>query len=222
MRFFPFFFLSVITASHCAALNVLWLPNNMVPLYKYLNVAAAEQKEPMRLERGRKWSSRIWVLGGQKEKDILIEHERKQLLLKLSASLFSNCCLWSLSLAQVGEDVPDARKCACASHVATIADFFQVGLSKRNENAIILFSPPCINSVTVFSKSNFSSEAQISQFCFYYYYYLNTFIVKSIVQNPHCEDYRLYKENNLRFLSGNCCLLMPLCRMYKHHERGAR
>uniref|UniRef100_A0A3B3TR98 Drebrin n=1 Tax=Poecilia latipinna TaxID=48699 RepID=A0A3B3TR98_9TELE len=28
----------------------------------------------------------------------------------------------------VGEDVPDARKCACASHVATIADFFQVGV----------------------------------------------------------------------------------------------
>uniref|UniRef100_UPI0037E833ED drebrin isoform X5 n=1 Tax=Semicossyphus pulcher TaxID=241346 RepID=UPI0037E833ED len=26
----------------------------------------------------------------------------------------------------VGDDVPDARKCACASHVATIADFFQV------------------------------------------------------------------------------------------------
>ncbi|XP_037604053.1 drebrin isoform X3 [Sebastes umbrosus] len=26
----------------------------------------------------------------------------------------------------VGEDVPDARKCACASHVATIADFLQV------------------------------------------------------------------------------------------------
>uniref|UniRef100_A0A8C6P162 Drebrin n=1 Tax=Nothobranchius furzeri TaxID=105023 RepID=A0A8C6P162_NOTFU len=25
----------------------------------------------------------------------------------------------------VGEDVPDARKCACASHVATVADFFQ-------------------------------------------------------------------------------------------------
>ncbi|XP_075878535.1 drebrin isoform X8 [Nelusetta ayraudi] len=25
----------------------------------------------------------------------------------------------------VGEDVPDARKCSCASHVATIADFFQ-------------------------------------------------------------------------------------------------
>ncbi|XP_057215532.1 drebrin isoform X2 [Triplophysa rosa] len=30
----------------------------------------------------------------------------------------------------VGEDVPDARKCACASHVATIAEFFQVGLEK--------------------------------------------------------------------------------------------
>lgn len=28
---------------------------------------------------------------------------------------------------QVGEDVPDARKCACASHVAKIAEFFQVG-----------------------------------------------------------------------------------------------
>ncbi|NWU66272.1 DREB protein, partial [Pterocles burchelli] len=27
----------------------------------------------------------------------------------------------------VGEDVPDARKCACASHVAKIAEFFQVG-----------------------------------------------------------------------------------------------
>uniref|UniRef100_A0A8C1QZG7 Drebrin n=1 Tax=Cyprinus carpio TaxID=7962 RepID=A0A8C1QZG7_CYPCA len=30
----------------------------------------------------------------------------------------------------VGEDVPDARKCACASHVANIAEFFQVGLTK--------------------------------------------------------------------------------------------
>uniref|UniRef100_A0A8B9JCU9 Drebrin 1 n=1 Tax=Astyanax mexicanus TaxID=7994 RepID=A0A8B9JCU9_ASTMX len=30
----------------------------------------------------------------------------------------------------VGEDVPDARKCACASHVATIAEFFQVSLPK--------------------------------------------------------------------------------------------
>ncbi|XP_023700740.2 drebrin isoform X5 [Paramormyrops kingsleyae] len=30
----------------------------------------------------------------------------------------------------VGEDVPDARKCACASHVATIAEFFQVSPSK--------------------------------------------------------------------------------------------
>ncbi|ELW47968.1 Drebrin [Tupaia chinensis] len=27
----------------------------------------------------------------------------------------------------VGEDVPDARKCACASHVAKVAEFFQVG-----------------------------------------------------------------------------------------------
>uniref|UniRef100_A0A3Q3XEJ5 Drebrin n=1 Tax=Mola mola TaxID=94237 RepID=A0A3Q3XEJ5_MOLML len=26
----------------------------------------------------------------------------------------------------VGEDVPDARKCACASHVATVAEFFQL------------------------------------------------------------------------------------------------
>lgn len=26
----------------------------------------------------------------------------------------------------MGEDVPDARKCACASHVAKIAEFFQV------------------------------------------------------------------------------------------------
>ncbi|XP_066572515.1 drebrin isoform X1 [Amia ocellicauda] len=30
----------------------------------------------------------------------------------------------------VGEDVADARKCACASHVATIAEFFQVSVSK--------------------------------------------------------------------------------------------
>ncbi|KAI1903568.1 hypothetical protein AGOR_G00028520 [Albula goreensis] len=30
----------------------------------------------------------------------------------------------------VGEDVPDARKCACASHVATIAEFFQVSLTE--------------------------------------------------------------------------------------------
>ncbi|XP_073334911.1 drebrin isoform X2 [Pagrus major] len=33
----------------------------------------------------------------------------------------------------VGEDVPDARKCACASHVATIADFFQVSTTKGVE-----------------------------------------------------------------------------------------
>jgi len=36
---------------------------------------------------------------------------------------------------QVGEDVPDARKCACASHVATIADFFQVGLPKVKQTS---------------------------------------------------------------------------------------
>lgn len=32
----------------------------------------------------------------------------------------------SLGTLQVGEDVPDARKCACASHVAKVAEFFQV------------------------------------------------------------------------------------------------
>lgn len=32
----------------------------------------------------------------------------------------------SLGALQVGEDVPDARKCACASHVAKVAEFFQV------------------------------------------------------------------------------------------------
>lgn len=31
-----------------------------------------------------------------------------------------------LDTLQVGEDVPDARKCACASHVAKVAEFFQV------------------------------------------------------------------------------------------------
>lgn len=31
-----------------------------------------------------------------------------------------------LGTLQVGEDVPDARKCACASHVAKVAEFFQV------------------------------------------------------------------------------------------------
>ncbi|XP_058853139.1 drebrin-like isoform X11 [Acipenser ruthenus] len=30
----------------------------------------------------------------------------------------------------VGEDVPDARKCACASHVSMIAEFFQVSLTE--------------------------------------------------------------------------------------------
>lgn len=36
---------------------------------------------------------------------------------------------------QVGEDVPDARKCACASHVANIAEFFQVGLTKVKQTS---------------------------------------------------------------------------------------
>lgn len=36
---------------------------------------------------------------------------------------------------QVGEDVPDARKCACASHVANIAEFFQVGLAKVKQTS---------------------------------------------------------------------------------------
>ncbi|NXX61558.1 DREB protein, partial [Scopus umbretta] len=35
----------------------------------------------------------------------------------------------------VGEDVPDARKCACASHVAKIAEFFQVGDAGEGDNA---------------------------------------------------------------------------------------
>ncbi|NXV89209.1 DREB protein, partial [Calonectris borealis] len=35
----------------------------------------------------------------------------------------------------VGEDVPDARKCACASHVAKIAEFFQVGDTGEGDNA---------------------------------------------------------------------------------------
>lgn len=37
-------------------------------------------------------------------------------------------------LPQVGEDVPDARKCACASHVAKIAEFFQVGDTGAGDN----------------------------------------------------------------------------------------
>ncbi|NWR65506.1 DREB protein, partial [Bucorvus abyssinicus] len=34
----------------------------------------------------------------------------------------------------VGEDVPDARKCACASHVAKIAEFFQVSDAGEGDN----------------------------------------------------------------------------------------
>lgn len=40
--------------------------------------------------------------------------------------LLSFLTLSSLGTLQVGEDVPDARKCACASHVAKVAEFFQV------------------------------------------------------------------------------------------------
>lgn len=42
--------------------------------------------------------------------------------------------LSALNVCQVGEDVPDARKCACASHVATIAEFFQVSLTQSTVN----------------------------------------------------------------------------------------
>ncbi|NXJ75644.1 DREB protein, partial [Trogon melanurus] len=35
----------------------------------------------------------------------------------------------------VGEDVPDARKCACASHVAKIAEFFQVSDTGEGDSA---------------------------------------------------------------------------------------
>ncbi|KAI1234208.1 Drebrin, partial [Lamprotornis superbus] len=37
---------------------------------------------------------------------------------------------------QVGEDVPDARKCACASHVAKIAEFFQVSDTGEGEDVV--------------------------------------------------------------------------------------
>ncbi|NXJ66485.1 DREB protein, partial [Rostratula benghalensis] len=41
----------------------------------------------------------------------------------------------------VGEDVPDARKCACASHVAKIAEFFQVGDTGKGDNAVGALTP---------------------------------------------------------------------------------
>ncbi|NWW14455.1 DREB protein, partial [Oreocharis arfaki] len=48
----------------------------------------------------------------------------------------------------VGEDVPDARKCACASHVAKIAEFFQVGDAGEGEDvarALILNPDRCLH-----------------------------------------------------------------------------
>ncbi|NXY04935.1 DREB protein, partial [Pteruthius melanotis] len=48
----------------------------------------------------------------------------------------------------VGEDVPDARKCACASHVAKIAEFFQVGDAGEEEDvarALILNPDGCLH-----------------------------------------------------------------------------
>nr|XP_055037176.1 drebrin isoform X5 [Misgurnus anguillicaudatus] len=44
----------------------------------------------------------------------------------------------------VGEDVPDARKCACASHVANIAEFFQVGLAKGVD---IIINASCMDDI---------------------------------------------------------------------------
>lgn len=44
-------------------------------------------------------------------------------------------------LPQVGEDVPDARKCACASHVAKIAEFFQVGDTGEGDDAARALTP---------------------------------------------------------------------------------
>ncbi|NXU52988.1 DREB protein, partial [Turnix velox] len=41
----------------------------------------------------------------------------------------------------VGEDVPDARKCACASHVAKIAEFFQVSDAEERDNAAGTLTP---------------------------------------------------------------------------------
>ncbi|TNN30036.1 Drebrin [Liparis tanakae] len=80
----------------------------------------AGTKGPMRAERGENTD------GGKDGRDL-----RVSLLIKVTVSSPS-CPLpaplppsFPLCPAQVGEDVPDARKCACASHVASIADFLQ-------------------------------------------------------------------------------------------------
>ena len=46
-----------------------------------------------------------------------------------------------LGTLQVGEDVPDARKCACASHVAKVAEFFQVRVGSGLKGAVVGGSP---------------------------------------------------------------------------------
>lgn len=89
-------------------------------------MTAAEQRGPDETRTRRRLSSWIWA------------RERKQTRNTWTAVMFSVFNFYYLplplfsffSLSQVGEDVPDARKCACASHVATIADFFQVSTTK--------------------------------------------------------------------------------------------
>ncbi|XP_064182450.1 drebrin-like isoform X5 [Anguilla rostrata] len=49
----------------------------------------------------------------------------------------------------VGEDVPDARKCACASHVATIAEFFQVSLPEGVDIVVNASSVEDIDPVAI-------------------------------------------------------------------------
>ncbi|XP_041079953.1 drebrin-like isoform X1 [Polyodon spathula] len=49
----------------------------------------------------------------------------------------------------VGEDVPDARKCACASHVSAIADFFQVSLTEGVDVVVNASSMEDIDPVAI-------------------------------------------------------------------------
>ncbi|XP_041121999.1 drebrin-like isoform X5 [Polyodon spathula] len=49
----------------------------------------------------------------------------------------------------VGEDVPDARKCACASHVSTIAEFFQVSLTEGVDVVVNASSMEDIDPVAI-------------------------------------------------------------------------
>lgn len=67
-----------------------------------------------------KWRETRW--GVAKKKEITIKY--------FNYASVSTPKLFTPNICQVGEDVPDARKCACASHVATIADFFQVSLTQ--------------------------------------------------------------------------------------------